>query len=204
MAILNFDSTNVVPTAAPDPVPSGWYICVMTDSEMKPTSKNDGGSYLECEFTIVAPAEFKDRKLYDRMNLVNSNPTAVEIAYRTLSAICHAVGVIQVADSQQLHNRPLMIKTSLRPAGPGGDGKHYEASNEVRGYKAVENGTFQAPTAAPVAPIPAATWTPPTAPAPAPVAPAWAAAPVSTAPAATLVIPAAPTLAPAPTPPWQK
>ena len=220
MAILNFDSTNVVPMAALDPVPSAWYVCAMSASEMKPTSKNDGSSYLECEYDIMAPPEYKGRKLYDRMNLVNGNPTAVEIAYRTLSSICHATGVIQVADSQQLHNRPLMIKVSLRPAGPGADGKHYEASNEVRGYKAVENSTAKIAPVQPVAsvipptqpawapPAPPAqlqpTWTPPAQSEP-PAQPAWAAAPppqvVQSAP--PMVAPVSPVMV-APVPPWQK
>ena len=55
----------------------------------------------------------------DRLNLQNENPTTVQIAYETLSQICHSVGVIQCQDSQQLHNIPLLVKVKLRPAGPG-------------------------------------------------------------------------------------
>lgn len=216
MANLNFDASTVAPATAPEAIPAGWYTGHMTASEMKPTS--DGtGAYLEAEFTILAPQEYANRKVFDRINLRNKNPVAVEIGYKTLSAICHAVGIIQVQDSTQLHNRPLQIKVGLRPAGPGADGKHYDASNEVKGYKGVE-GASGAPAApaAPVGPqrptdpshIHAAgtpqeqwwingAWTP--APTQAPVAPP--APPAAPAPAAAPAAPAAPQGG-TPTPPW--
>jgi len=136
-AALNFDASQVTPSVAPEAKPAGWYICMATASEMKPT-KDGTGQYLEFEFTILAPQEYAGQKFFDRLNLVNSNPVAVEIAYKTLSAICHATGVIQVQDSAALHNRPLQLKVSLRPAGPGADGVVRDATNEVKGYKAID------------------------------------------------------------------
>jgi len=223
-AQLNFDASTVAPSAALDPIPAGWYNVHITDSEAKPTGAGTG-FYLELEMEVLDGA-YAGRKVFDRLNLHNPNPVATEIAYKTLSAICHATGVIQVADSAQLHNRPLQCKVSLRAAGPGKDGQHYEASNEVKGYKGIGQA---APTAAPVAPIakaspvaapaPAAAWTPPAAPvapeaptwtppaaptaapAPAPAAPPWAGA--QAAPAAAPVAPAPAPAAPA-TPPWIK
>ena len=146
MAQLNFDASQVAPSEALEAIPAGWYTAQMTASQMKPTA--DGtGAYMQAEFTVLG-GEYAGRKLFDRINLQNKNPLAVEIGYKTLSAICHAVGVIQVQDSQQLHGRPLQLKVSLRAAGPGADGKYYEASNEVKGYKAADAG-------APVAGAPA-------------------------------------------------
>jgi len=219
MAILNFDASTVAPSEALEAVPAGWYNAQMTASEMKPTS--DGtGAYLQAEFTILN-GDYAGRKLFDRINLQNKNPVAVEIGYKTLSSICHSVGVIQVADSQQLHGRPLQLKVSLRPAGPGADGKHYEASNEVKGYKAVDGAgasAAPAPTWAPqatpaqpqYAPPPAApAWQPPSqpqyAPAPAAAPQQWAPPPPPTAPAQQWAPPAAPQTAPAApsAPPWQ-
>lgn len=162
MAQLNFNAATVDPAQTFDPVPAGWYNCMMVESEMKPTSAGDG-SFLSCTFEIV-DGEYKGRKLFDRLNLQNKNPVAVEIAYKTLSAICHAVGVIQVADSSQLHNRPLQVKASYKPAGRGNDGKQYDASNEVKGYKAIEGA--QAPangwTPPPQGQAPQQQWAPPT------------------------------------------
>ena len=62
MALLNFDSTNVAPQQAMDPVPAGWYNMMMTASEMKPTANADG-SYLACEFAIL-DGQFAKRKIF--------------------------------------------------------------------------------------------------------------------------------------------
>lgn len=146
MSSLNFNAANVAPAEAPEAIPAGWYIAQMVESEMKPTS-NGQGAYLATVYQVLE-GKYKGAKLFDRINLQNSNPTAVEIGYRQLSAICHAVGVIQVEDSAQLHNRPLGVKVSLRAAGPGADGKYYDASNEVKGYKAASAVQVENPAAA--------------------------------------------------------
>ena len=85
---------------------------------------------------------YAGRKLFDRLNLVNSNPTTVEIAQRTLSAICHATGLMQVDDSEQLHLIPLIADVKVQPPKNG-----YDASNTLR-YMPLE----QQPLPRPVAP----------------------------------------------------
>lgn len=132
MTQLNFNASTVAPRQAMDPIPSGWYRAIIEESKSEPTSK-PGGMMLALTLKII-DGEFTGRKVFDRLNLQNENPTTVQIAYETLSQICHSVGVIQCQDSQQLHNIPLLVKVKLRPAGPGSDGKHYDASNEVKGY----------------------------------------------------------------------
>jgi hypothetical protein len=227
MAQLNFDATNIKPIGNRDAIPPDWYSVFISASENKPTKANDGSWYLANEYTIMG-GDYDGYKLYDNLNLGNKNPVATEIGYRKLSAICHAVGVIQVADSAQLHNRPFMIKVGLRPAvlaANSPDSKDHDASNDVNGYKAVEGAgatlvatpppppapvapVFAAPVApvfaAPVAPVFAAPVAPVFA---APVAPVFAApvAPVFAAPVAPVfaVSAAAPTAAaPTATPPW--
>ncbi len=196
--VLNFDATQVEPNAPFDVVPAGMYNVKIVESEMKPT-KDGQGSMLALTLEIL-DGEHAGRKLFDRLNLQNKNTQAMEIAYRTLSAICHAVGVYQVGDSSELHGRPMQAKVTLRPAGPGADGKQYDASNEVKGYKAIEgaNPTAGAPPAAAAAPTPPA-------PAPAPAAPAAAATPPWAKPAAAPATPPAPAAAaPAAKPPWMK
>lgn len=129
-AVLNFDATNIAPdTGSQDALPAGWYDVMMEASEMKPT-KDGTGAYLETKFNVIAPPVHAGKKVYARLNLRNQNATAQEIAYKQLSAICHAVGVLQVADSAQLHNLPLKVKLKLRKA----DGD-YEANNEITAFK---------------------------------------------------------------------
>ncbi len=137
MTQLNFDASTVAPsTGTPDPVPSGWYPVIIAQSGQKPTSNGDG-MMLELEMTII-DGEYKGRKLFDRLNLKNKSEMAMQIAYETLSAICHATNVIQVKDSQQLHNIPLEVKAKLVP--PEGN---YDAKNDVKGYRKLQGAAAQ-------------------------------------------------------------
>jgi hypothetical protein len=63
-----------------------------------------------------------------------ANPQTVEIAQRTLSAICHATGRMQVQDSEELHLIPLMADVQVQPPKNG-----YGESNKVR-YLPLERG----------------------------------------------------------------
>lgn len=163
MATLQFNAATVDPQQSFEPLPDAWYTVLMTKSEMKPT-KDGSGAYLETELT-VQDEKFKGRKIYYRLNLKNSNPVAQEIAYKQLSAICHAVGVIQCEDSQQLHGLPFKVKVVVKTDPTG----KYDPSNEVKAIKSVnEDGApsalvapaFAAQQAAPAA-TPAAGGLPP-------------------------------------------
>ena len=91
--------------------------------------------------------------MIDRLNLNNPNQIAVDIAQRTLSAICHATGVMTPQHSSELHDKPLVVKVAVKAA----DGQ-YSASNEIKGYSSAK--TNGAATAAPAA-APAAAAAPP-------------------------------------------
>ena len=140
MATLQFNAATVDPQQSYDPLPDAWYTVLMTKSEMKPT-KDGSGAYLETELTVQDQA-YKGRKIFYRLNLKNSNPVAQEIAYKQLSAICHAVGVIQCEDSQQLHGLPFKVKVVVKKDDSG----KYDPSNEVKAIKSVnEDGAPSAP-----------------------------------------------------------
>lgn len=128
--LQGFNAEDVAPQDSFEPIPAGWYSVIISDSEMKPTKKGDG-EYLQLELTVIE-GDFEGRKVWDRLNLQNPNQTAVEIAQRALSAICHAVGVLTPGDSSELHDRPFEVKLSVRP---GRD--DYEPTNEVKAYRAI-------------------------------------------------------------------
>lgn len=183
MAALTFNAATVAPQDAFDTLPAGWYNVRMTASENKPT-KDGQGSYLALTLTVMdGPAV--GRKIFDRLNLNNKNPKAVEIAYQTLSSICHATGIIQLQDSTQLHGIPMQVKVKIKPA----EGQYAEG-NETAGYKKIEGGggVPAAPAWAQPAPIPAA---------PQP----WAQQP-QPAPAAPVQQPVAPAQPAVASPPW--
>jgi len=139
MDLNGFDANNVEPNAPREPVPAGWYKAVITSSEEKPT-KAQTGSYLQMGIEII-DGDHAGRKVTERLNLNNPNITAVEIAQRTLSSICRATGVMTPRQSDDLHDKPMMIKIAVKPA----EGA-YSASNEIKGYEAA-NGASQAPAA---------------------------------------------------------
>lgn len=130
MKFNNFDASTVEPSDSYDLVPAGWYQAIIVESEQVAT-KAGTGSYLKLRFDII-DGEHSGRVLFDNLNLDNPNQIAVEIAYKALSAICRAVGVMKPESSSDLHDIPLMIKVGIQPAKG-----EYEASNRIKGYKAV-------------------------------------------------------------------
>ncbi len=126
MSTLNFNANEVEPSTGFDAIPAGKYQVVITDSEMK-TTKTGNGQYLQLEFEIIE-GEYKNRKVWSRLNLENPNTDAVRMARADLSAICRAVNVLQPRDSVELHNLPLTITVRCRK------NQDDEIVNEVRGY----------------------------------------------------------------------
>lgn len=132
MANINgFDANEVNPDIGFDPVPAGKYKAAITASEMKAT-KTKRGSYLELELTILE-GDYKDRKVWARLNLENQSEKAVQIARGQLSAICRAVGVMTPQDSVQLHNIPLVITVKCKK-----DSATEEITNEVKKFESVK------------------------------------------------------------------
>lgn len=138
-----FDANNVEPSTPRDPVPPGDYLAQIAWSEFKTTKKGDG-QYLELEFEVLEPEEFAGRKFWDRLNLDNPNAKAVEIAERTLSAICRAAGVMQVEDSEQLHEIPMVVKLDIE-----GPDEQKRVNQRVKGYKAAGEAPVGAAGSAP-------------------------------------------------------
>ena len=130
MATLNFNAADIEPAAPISALPPGRYPVAISKTEMKDT-KAGTGQYLQIELTITSGTA-ANRKLWLRLNLVNQNQQAVDIAYRELSAICHAVGVLQVNDSDELLGREMMVDVGIEKNGQTG-----EDTNRVKGYAAV-------------------------------------------------------------------
>lgn len=142
MAAITFNAQAVAPQQSFDVLPAGDYIAQITDSSIKPT-KSGTGMILSLTWTIL-DGQFVNRKVFDRINVANQNPEAERIGQSQLSSICHAVGVLNLQDSNQLHGRPCKIKVKVRKDEQYGD------SNEVKGVSAVAQGAaFQPQAVAP-------------------------------------------------------
>lgn len=124
-----FDANNVQPQSDFAPLPAGDYSAMIIDSTIKPT-KNGAGQYLELTMQVL-DGPCANRLLWDRLTIQHPNAKTVEIAQRQLSAICHAVGVLTVSDSSQLHNRPMRVRVKYL------EDQQYGPKNEIGAYKAV-------------------------------------------------------------------
>jgi hypothetical protein len=129
MATINFNAENVAPSVALEALPAGKYNVVITDSDIK-TNRRGDGEYLQFEFEVI-DGDYRSRKLWSRLNTNNPNPDAVRMANADLSAICHAVGVLQPRDTVELHNLPLVVTVRCRKTPDG------VIVNDIKSYEAV-------------------------------------------------------------------
>ena len=124
-------------------IPEGKYQGVFVTSEMKPTQA--GGQFLELKF-VITQGQHRDTELSDRLNLVNSNPTAVKIAYETLAKIAKAVGLDKIPnDSAALHNRPLVAVVKTEPGKPFKD-KQTGEERQGKDHSVLDGKYEQAPS----------------------------------------------------------
>lgn len=148
MAFLGqrYDLNNIPPAGDFKPLPSGEYLAIIVDSAMKPT-KAGNGQYLELVHEIV-DGPLKGQKVWGRLNLSNPNAKTVQIAQEQLSSIGHAVGVLNPQDSQEFHNKPLVIRVEFVPAGANRD----RDGNEIKAWKRYEGSAVPAAAQAPMQP----------------------------------------------------
>ena len=90
MAEFTFDATQVEPSTAFEVIPAGKYHVQIVNSEMRAILSGNG-QYLWLELSIM-DGPCADRRLFERLNLVNPNEKAVDIAQRRLGDICRAIG----------------------------------------------------------------------------------------------------------------
>lgn len=150
-----FDANNHDPAQERTLLPPGKYLAQIVESEMKDT-KGGSGQMLSLTMEILEGPE-KGRKIWDNLNLKNPNQQTVEIAQRTLSAICHAIGRLQVSDSDDLHFEPMLVSVAVEDDKRDKDLEPHERRkrNTVKGYAKAEGAMAARPHAAP-RPAPAA------------------------------------------------
>jgi len=141
MPELNFDSTTIQPIGDFSPIPIGEYVVTITSSEKKKTNPKDGraqSDYINLTLT-VQDGEYKGRKLFHGLHIDNPSVEAAEIAKRTLSAICAITGVPRPKMTEELHDKPFMVKVGIRPASGA-----YQASNEIKAWKYADGSKIKA------------------------------------------------------------
>lgn len=168
---LSFNATEVQPASSDfEPIPVGWYQFVIEKSELKPT-KAGTGSMVSIMAKVQGPTH-ANRVVFGNINYQNPNPQAQEIGQRQLSALCHAIGVLNLNNVAQLCGIPFEARVKITAptynvANDKDSGVLYEARNEFQGFRAVGGGAA-APAGASAPAAPSA----PAKPAAAPAAPA--------------------------------
>ena len=124
-----------------EPIPAGWYNARITEAEVKST-KAGTGSYIKVRYDITGPTH-QGRVIYGNINLSNPNQQAEQIGIQQLGSLARAIGLEVISDSDQLINRDVQIKLSIKKDTSG----QYNDSNDVKGFKAVDGVMPTMPTA---------------------------------------------------------
>lgn len=116
-----------------EPIPKGEYPMWIIESDVESNSKNTGRNL---KFVLeITQGQYKGRKIYESLSFENPSEIAVKIARGMISAICHAVGQVELSDSTTLHNKEFLGKVKVKK---GNDG--YDDSNSLAGAKALTGG----------------------------------------------------------------
>lgn len=148
MANFNFNATSVKPMEARsfDPLPNGDYDMIITKSDVKPTNAGTG-HYLELEMQVIG-GEHSGRRHWERLNVDNPSKQAQDIAQAALAALCFAVGVEDMTETEQLHDTPFIAKVEIDRKDP--------TRNRIVGYASAGVPTAATPAAKAPAARPAA------------------------------------------------
>ena len=134
--------------------PAGDYIGIIESSEFGETST--GGEMLTLIWQIIE-GNFKGKKVYERLNLVNKNTGTEQQAWRAWNAIKKICGYeehVHVPDASVCYNIPIGFELSIT----GKDDDPYGKQNRFKKHYAVGTNTAQtqqqpeqnnAPSAAP-------------------------------------------------------
>jgi len=94
-------------------IPQGKYPAVIVASELKRTSK--GGQMIV--FTIViTQGDYANTEFKQYVNIVNKNPDAEKIGYQTIANMGKAINIANIKDTNELHNKPMVIEVKTKPA----------------------------------------------------------------------------------------
>lgn len=145
MPQFNFNAASVEPLAprSYDPLPEGDYEMMIVKSDVKAT-KAGNGHYIELEMHVIS-GEHSGRRQWERLNVDNPNKDAENIAKAALGALCLAVGVPDMTDTEQLHDIPFLARIEIDRKDP--------TRNRIVGYESVVGGSAPAPAAKPAAPV---------------------------------------------------
>jgi len=106
-------------------IPEGKYLVHISETEEKISGA--GNKYLKLHLQILE-GDYKNRILWDIVNLWHPKDNVREIAEQTMKSICNAVNVLKPEHPEELHHKPLRVSVSLE------DDSQYGEQNRVKKY----------------------------------------------------------------------
>lgn len=142
MTAFIFDATKVEPDQGRvGAVPKGWYKTVVEKTELKPT-EGGNGQYIAVMFGIIE-GPYTGSKFFNNFNVAHAtSEKAVEIGHKQFSALLHAVGVMQMTDTDQIKGIPFFtrlkhVAAEMDPQDP--TKVKYEEKNEPSAYRNIND-----------------------------------------------------------------
>lgn len=133
MAKVDWDQSEQGVSSGLEVMPKGRYLCAIADSEDVKT-KDKKGRYLQFEFIVSAPKDFKNRKLWARFNVHNPSETAQRIGREQFNSLADCCGMLnKVRDTKDLHDKMVVCIVGVKPA----QGE-YKEQNEILGFQKYE------------------------------------------------------------------
>jgi len=96
-------------------LPVGDYVCMITESAMKPTRAGTG-EYIGLRVEVVE-GERAGRLMFENLNIKNPNEIAVKIALQKIAEINKAFGMDTVKNTEEWHNKRVLVTVSLDKKG---------------------------------------------------------------------------------------
>jgi hypothetical protein len=155
MGNINFDASTVQPATPFEPLKDGWYAMRIMGAALK--TSETAGEMLALEFEVdeTRHSDLAGRRAWTNLCIQHPNDKPREIARQQLSAICRAIGKMQVSDTDDLLGGNLRVKVRAVPAT-----EQYRAKNDVIGFQALDGSagdTTVSAAPATAAPTPTAT-----------------------------------------------
>lgn len=127
---FQFNARQYAPIQGAEQWPDGWYKLVITGHDMKRTQANDG-TRLVLNVTAQDGA-YAGKVNFIGLNIENKNPTAVQMAYETLAAICWVCNRPAINDVSELHGIPFYAACTKSE-----QGNNWRVFKDVNGQDAV-------------------------------------------------------------------
>jgi hypothetical protein len=90
-----------------EPLPEGAYRCEIVKSDVMPT-KDGHGRYVSLQFRIK-DGEYKGRRIFQRLNILNRSQKCQEIGKKHLSLLLHSIEHESFDDSDEILNYETIV-----------------------------------------------------------------------------------------------